>query len=158
AGGIYTVGTGQTYPSLTEAAADLNHRGVSGPVTLRLTDAVYDSVANQFPILIGPIAGTSPTNTVTIEPASGTATILWRGSVNGIIGTVGFTGNPGDIPIVGIIAARYVTMRGLTITCGPGTTRQGLLVTQVNGAEGAQFNTFRDLTIRLISGGGGTAL
>ena len=70
--GTYNVGVGQTYPSLTEAAADLNYRGIAGPVTLLLTDAVYDSSAaegNIFPIVFAKIAGVSPTNTITVLPA-----------------------------------------------------------------------------------------
>ena len=39
AGGTYGVGVGQTYPNLSEAVADLNHRGISGPVTFNPTDA-----------------------------------------------------------------------------------------------------------------------
>ena len=55
AGGTYNVGVGQTYPSLSEAVADLNHRGISGAVSLNLTDAVYDTTVaggnNIFPIV-----------------------------------------------------------------------------------------------------------
>ena len=43
AAGTYSVGVGQTYPSLSEAVADLNHRGISGAVSLDLVDAVYYS-------------------------------------------------------------------------------------------------------------------
>ena len=54
AGGIYNVGVGQTYPNLSEAVADVNHRGITGPITLNLTDANYDYTTsnggNLFPI------------------------------------------------------------------------------------------------------------
>jgi hypothetical protein len=51
--GTYNVGVGQTYNSLSQAVADVNHRGISGTVTLNLTDAQYDTTAangsNRFP-------------------------------------------------------------------------------------------------------------
>jgi hypothetical protein len=43
--GTYNVGKGQTYNSLTQAVADVNHRGIIGAVTLNLTDAQYDTTA-----------------------------------------------------------------------------------------------------------------
>ncbi|MEO8146864.1 MAG: hypothetical protein ABI723_04455, partial [Bacteroidia bacterium] len=45
AAGTYNVGVGQTYNSLTQAVADVNHRGITGAVTLNLTDAQYDTTA-----------------------------------------------------------------------------------------------------------------
>ncbi|HQO88150.1 MAG TPA: hypothetical protein PKX84_10895, partial [Bacteroidia bacterium] len=54
--GTYNVGVGQTYNSLTQAVADINHRGINGAVTLNLTDAQYDTTAangsNIFPIFV----------------------------------------------------------------------------------------------------------
>ncbi|HQV01465.1 MAG TPA: hypothetical protein PLO59_09915, partial [Bacteroidia bacterium] len=55
AAGTYTVGVGQMYTSLSEAFADLNHRGIAGAVTLDLMDAVYDTTVagglNIFPLV-----------------------------------------------------------------------------------------------------------
>ena len=60
------------YPTLTAAIADLNLRGMSGPVTFSLVDAYY---ANEtYPIDIGLVDGASATNTITIKPAVGIQT------------------------------------------------------------------------------------
>lgn len=77
-GGTYTVGMTGNYPTIDEAVADLNHRGISGPVVLSLIQTTYDVTPangdNIFPVVVGPIPGTSAVNTVTIQPAVGTAT------------------------------------------------------------------------------------
>ena len=68
--GTYNVGVGQTYNSLTQAVADINHRGINGSVTLNLTDALYDTTAangsNIFPIFVAtPNADSINTLTIT---------------------------------------------------------------------------------------------
>ncbi|MCK5147571.1 hypothetical protein KAR48_12510 [bacterium] len=71
--GTYSVGSGQTYATLTAAVADLNSNGVSGAVVFELTDASY-TTSETFPITINEITGASSTNTITIKPASGVTT------------------------------------------------------------------------------------
>src|SRR3989441_6786394 len=107
-GGTYTVGLGQTYPSLSEAVATLNHGGISGPVTLQLTDAVYDTTAsggnNVFPILLSSVPGSSASNTITIQPLTGTATLRHRGTESGNCGNQALTSVIGiaNEPILGL--------------------------------------------------------
>jgi trimeric autotransporter adhesin len=67
------------YPTLTAAVNDLNLRGVSGPVTFSLVDAVYPN--ETYPIDIYDFIGTSAVNTVTIKPAAGVQTVI-PGSVD----------------------------------------------------------------------------
>ncbi len=148
AGGTYTVGAGQAYPSLSEAIADLNHRGIAGAVTLLLTDALYDSTNTTFPLLIGPVAGASAASPVMIEPAAGNATLSYRGTESGGTGSVSLN-LAGAGPLLGVVGADYLTLRGLTLTSGGGTTLvTALLVMPSSTSDGAQHNTFRDLTVR----------
>ena len=67
--GTYTVGAGGNYTTLTAAAADYNSKPISGPVIFSLTDASY--AGETFPITFNANTGASPTNTLTIKPASG---------------------------------------------------------------------------------------
>ncbi len=67
--GNYNIGSGQVYTTITAAVADLNSRGVGGPVTFTLTDATYPS--ETFPIVVNQFSGASATNTVTLMPATG---------------------------------------------------------------------------------------
>ncbi|MFN7311928.1 MAG: BNR-repeat neuraminidase N-terminal domain-containing protein, partial [Bacteroidota bacterium] len=75
--GVYAVGVGGDYATLTEAVQDLNGVGVSGPVTLSLTDAVYNTAKGEvFPITIGNPSGVSASNNVVIKPADGVQSII----------------------------------------------------------------------------------
>lgn len=78
-GGTYTVGLTGNYYSLSEAIADINHSGIAGPIVLSLIDNVYDVSAangdNYFPMLIGPVSGSSSFNTIIISSFVGTSTI-----------------------------------------------------------------------------------
>jgi hypothetical protein len=66
--GVYTIGSGQDYTTITAAVAALNCQGVNAPVTFRLTDGTYPS--ETFPIKINEISGASTTNTITFRPAN----------------------------------------------------------------------------------------
>ena len=81
--GTYNVGAGQTYTTLTAAVADLNSKEVTCPVIFLLKDATYGS--ETFPITIGPMLGSSSTNTITISPASGVTTTITGSSASGIL-------------------------------------------------------------------------
>lgn len=81
--GTYNVGSGQVYSTLSAATYDLNIRGVSGAVTLALTDNSYTASTETFPIVIGNVAGASASNTITIKPTIAGTTISGS-SVDGI--------------------------------------------------------------------------
>lgn len=89
AAGAYNVGVGQTYTTLTEAVADINHRGISGAVILNLTDASYTDKtaggAETFPIVFGTITGSSATNTITITGNGMTYVMQVRLRVHGVM-------------------------------------------------------------------------
>lgn len=156
--GTYNVGISQPYRNLSEAVADINHRGISGPVTLNLTDAEYSTSAafgnNIFPIVIGPIAGASATNTVTISKTGTAATIrsdiaMFGGGI-GNQATATAVGSTNE-PIIGIAGADFVTLQNLELLTLAGTTGadRGLLVFNSSATDGATNNTFRDIIIRL---------
>ena len=153
AGGTYTVGAGGTYPNLNEAAAALNHRGVAGPVTLSLTDTDYDSTAtggsNVFPVLIGPVNGSSAANPVVIESASN-ATLHYRGTVNGFaVNQASATAIQNlNEPIIGLVGADYVTLRRLTLEGGAEVDR-GVLLIPSSRSDGASDNTLDRVNVSL---------
>lgn len=156
AGGTYTVGIGQNYPTLNEAIADLNHRGMSGPVVLSLTQATYDYTAangnNIFPVVIAPIAGSSSTNTLTIQPASGTSTLLYDGvSAGGInnASTTSATGT-GNEPILALCGATYVNVNNINLnSSSTGQSDRGLEVINQSATIGSQNNAFTNISVQL---------
>lgn len=157
--GTYNVGVGQTYNSLTQAVADVNHRGISGAVTLNLTDAQYDTTvangSNIFPIFVAPPNGDA-TNTLTISKAGTAATLAYRGSSISASGAgfgtgVGTTaiGHSSE-PLLGV-SASYTTISNLNLmTIGaPQTVEIGLAVFELFGDKGAQHDLFDKISIDL---------
>ncbi len=162
AAGTYNVGIGQTYPSLTLATSDLNHRGISGPVTLNLTDNNYDtSAANGshiFPVFVGPFKGSSSVNTVTISKTGTPAIFSYRGSpvLAGNFGygsTGGLSGiSDSEEPIMGV-CSRYTTISNINLV-SLGTTANdvevGLMVFESFGGDsGAQHNVFDKISVNM---------
>lgn len=82
--GVYPVGVGQVYPTITAAIADLNVKEVVGPVTFELWDATY-SASETFPLIIGPYAGMSASNTVKFKPKAGVTATVTGSSTSGIM-------------------------------------------------------------------------
>ncbi len=85
--GTYLVGAGETFPNfstLTEAALNINNRGVNGPVILSLTNDVsipYSSNNGEsIPITFNEIPLVSATNTVTLKPANGKSPFITSSS------------------------------------------------------------------------------
>jgi hypothetical protein len=156
--GNYEVGVGRDWPSLSEAIADLAHRGVSGRVTIRLTDARYDSTTNVFPLVLGPIDGASASHPVILRSlGTPAAIVLPRGSLTG-----GFlmTANFATFGLRGahlfVVGADHVTVRNLDLVADPGVqVTAGIYVTQSHVDDGAQFNVFQDLRFDLPNGANG---
>jgi uncharacterized repeat protein (TIGR02543 family) len=151
----YDVGPGSPfYPNLSEAVADLNQRGISGPITLRLTQSVSDTTSaggnNIFPILVSRVTGASATNTITIQPSSGTATIRARGTESGTCGNQSISNviSTSNEPILGLVGTDYVTIKNLVLEGGP-TVDRGLLLVQTSTSDGAQHNRISDVSVQL---------
>ncbi len=151
--GTYTVGPGGFYTSLSEACADLNSKGIAGPVTLSLISPVDSTVthgSNIFPILLGPVPGNSPINPITIAPASGRVTMTYRGTESGNCGTgvsataIGITNEP----VFGLVGADYVSLSNIDIVGGSQVDR-GILLLPASRTDGAQHNTLSSVTVSL---------
>ena len=95
-GGVYTVGSGGDFNTLTAAVQAYNTNCISGPITFLLTDANY-STNETFPITINSNIYASNVNTLTIKPAIGASPII--------------TGNNGTA-ILRFNGADYVTIDG----------------------------------------------
>lgn len=157
--GTYNVGIGQTYNSVTEAVADVNHRGISGAVTLNLTDAQYDTTAansdNIFPIFVA-TPNASATNLLTISKTGTAATLAYRGSSISASGAgfgtgVGTTAIGHGIEPLLAVSASYTTISNLNlITHGaPQTVEIGLAQFELLGDKGAQHNLFDKISVDL---------
>ncbi|TND08437.1 MAG: hypothetical protein FD123_2233 [Bacteroidetes bacterium] len=154
-GGVYTVGNAGTYFNLSEAVADINHRGIAGPVSLSLLDATYDvSTANGhnfFPILLGPVTGSSSTNTILIQPASGTSTVSSAGVLTGsCVNQANATAiASGSEPIFGLVGAQYVGVNSVNFVGTSANIDRGISVLNSSATLGSQFNLFQNTTISL---------
>ncbi len=157
-GGTYNVGVGQTYPNLSGAVADINHRGVSGAIVFNLTDANYDTSNingnNIFPILIGPVTGTSASNTITIQRSSGNATLTYNGSQQG--GNISCAANSALIgtstePILGLVGADFVRLNNIVLNQNGSANfvDRGLSVMNVSATDGATNNIFTGISVTL---------
>lgn len=157
--GTYNVGIGQTYNSLTQAVADVNHRGITGGVTLNLTDAQYDTSAangsNIFPIFVAtPNADT--TNMLTISKSGNAATLAFRGTPvnqNGSGTGVGVNiFDENSEPILCVLSS-YNTISNLNLIAnGPANEQYvdiGLAVCELFSNKGAQYNLFDKISTNL---------
>ncbi|MCX6283763.1 MAG: right-handed parallel beta-helix repeat-containing protein [Bacteroidetes bacterium] len=72
--GVYHVGVGKDYNTLTAAITDINVKCIYGPVTLLLDDATYPS--ETYPIVFTPNPGSGSANTLTIKPNAGNSATL----------------------------------------------------------------------------------
>lgn len=156
AAGTYTVGVSGNYYSLSEAIADLNHRGIAGPVTLSLLDANYDVTPangdNFFPMLLGPVTGVSATDTILIAPVSGTATITSEGTQNGNCGNASANNviSNTNEPILSFVGVQYVRVQNLSLVCSnTGVVDRGLQVINSSATAGSQNNVFKNISVSL---------
>lgn len=154
--GLINVGIGQTYNTLWEAVADLNHRGSTGSVILNLTDALYDSSAaggyNMFPVVIAPTAS-SATNPLIIN--GNNATLAWYGSVSGSIGNQATTSalSITSEPIIGIVGADNVVITSMNFNgnfpSSPNRVDRAVSIINLSATDGAQNNTITNVNVTL---------
>lgn len=159
AAGTYNVGVSQTYRNLNEAAADVNHRGIAGAVTFNLTDAQYDITAangsNFFPILIGPVTGSSAANTVTFTKI-GTAAIVSYGGASGANGAIANQASTTALasnvdPVFGIVGGDYITLNNLDIrgNVNNNASDHGVGIYNSSATDGATNNTISNITVTM---------
>ncbi|MCX7650024.1 MAG: GEVED domain-containing protein, partial [Flavobacteriales bacterium] len=164
AGGTYTVGSGGTWTSLTEAIAQMNHRGISGAITLNLTDATYSPAASEggniFPLVIGPI--TSATNTLTIQSSSPTVyrNINAPGCPNGggsgvfrAISTTATTLSSGaQEGTFHLAGADYVTIQRIHFglpSASQNDLSRAVVITNASTTDGATNNLIQNVNVTL---------
>jgi PKD repeat protein len=158
---VFTVGLTGDYYNLSEAVADLNHRGVigTGTIIFSLIDSVYDETPlhgdNFFPVLIGPINGADITASIHIEPLAAGAIIRSPGATAGNCITQNSTTAIGisNEPVIGIIGADYTSLSTsigtLNIRATTANVDRGLLVMNSSLTDGARNCGFQYLSIRL---------
>ncbi|MFN8393037.1 MAG: T9SS type A sorting domain-containing protein, partial [Bacteroidia bacterium] len=131
-GGIYTVGVGGNYTTLTAAVADYNANCLGGPIVLRLIDATYPS--ETYPITINANASASSTNTLTIKPATGISPTLSGNNTIFLLNGADYVtidGSNGNV--ANSICPRDTATRNLTIQTTGGATAQVALCTTAGG-------------------------
>ena len=157
---VFTVGITGDYYNLSEAVADLNHRGVTGgTIILSLIDSVYDETPlhgnNFFPVLIGPISGADISASIHIEPLAAGAIIRSPGATAGNCITQNSTTAIGisNEPVIGLIGADYTSLSTsigtLSIRATTANVDRGLLVMNSSLTDGARNCGFQFLSILL---------
>lgn len=86
--GTFTVGTTGTYATLTAAVNDINNKEITGPVILNLIDLQY--LSETYPITLNANSGSSSTNTLRIQQATGVAAEFDNTVGNGMLILNGF--------------------------------------------------------------------
>ncbi|MBK8700100.1 MAG: hypothetical protein IPN29_11450 [Saprospiraceae bacterium] len=142
--GTYLVGAAETFPNfqtLTNAIADLNNRGVSGPVIIELKDALYSS-GETFPLILNQVAGASGTNTILFKPGTGVTSLI--------------SGSTSSGALIKLNGADYVvidgsnsggTDRSLTITNTATAGSTVVSVVSLGGGAGATNNTIKNCNL-----------
>ncbi len=103
--GVYTIGTGGDYETITDAINGLYLGGVSGAVIFKLLNGTYTEQIN----LDGAITGSSTTNTVTFESNSSNA--------SDVVVTYTASGTADNF-VVRINETEHIKFRNLTLTAG----------------------------------------
>ncbi len=159
--GVFSVGITGDYYNLSEAVADINHRGVTGTGTiiLSLIDSLYDETPlhgdNFFPILIGPIAGASITSSIHIEPFGSAAVIASPGATAGYCASQNSSTAIGisNEPVIGIVGADFTSLStsigNLVLASSTSNVDRGLLVINSSLTDGSRNCGFMNLTIAL---------
>ncbi len=154
-GGTYTVGSTGDYSSLTQAFRDLNSRGISGTVTLDLIDNSYTSANNSFPLVLGPISGTSAANRIIIKSNLANGSTI--SSPGGGAGNLGNETNATTIsgstaePILALIGTDYVKLENLTFMAEGGNTivDRGITICNSSAINGATNDSLINIKVEL---------
>ena len=138
--GVFTVGVGQNYTTLTDALSAYSNSCLNGPVTFLLTDATY-STNEVFPIIIFN-SQASATNTLTIKPSTNINATITGSSPEAL-----FKLNGSDYTTFDGSNANSTT-RNLEIrntNTGPFST--AFWLSSFNATDGCNFNVIRNCKI-----------
>ncbi|PQJ12267.1 hypothetical protein CJD36_000475 [Flavipsychrobacter stenotrophus] len=144
--GTYYVGTGQDFSTLPLAVAAYNGSAcISGPITYKLTDALYN--LSSTPVTINLNALASATNTLTIMPSAGVSTTITASSTTGVVmlgaGAKYIIIDGSNSPVTNSICPLTASSRNLTIT----NTNTGTSSAVVWMGAGANNNTVKNCKI-----------
>ena len=145
--GTYYVGTGQDFSTLPLAVAAYNGSAcISGPITYKLTDALYN--LSSTPVTINLNALASATNTLTIMPSAGVTTTITASSTTGVVmlgaGAKYIIIDGSNSPVTNSICPLTASSRNLTIA----NTNTGTSSAVVWMGLGANNNTVKNCTIK----------
>ena len=141
-GGIYTVGVGGNYPTITDAINAYHASCLNSNVVFSLINADYST--ENFPIVINQHPDAAPNKTLTIKPAAGN--------------TVTMTSSGTAASVFNLNGADYITIDGsnngtnsrdfsITNASSPATV---ILFTSIGAGKGATHNTLKNL---IVNGG-----
>lgn len=99
--GVYTVGSGGTYPTITAAVNDLTTNGVSGQVTMNILPGTYNEA-----ITIGTIAGTSWFNHVLFKSSNNDSSSV----------IINYTLSASQLHVINLLGTTHVRFKYLTIS------------------------------------------
>ncbi|NOY37966.1 MAG: hypothetical protein GXO83_10385 [Chlorobi bacterium] len=101
-GGIYTIGgSSPDYATFTDAADDLNSRGISGPVTFMVRNGSYNEQINLYSI-----SGASNTNRIIFQSESGDSSSV----------EISFSSTVDNNYVIQLTGADYITLREITVS------------------------------------------
>jgi hypothetical protein len=119
--GTYDIGNTRNYANFSSAVLDLTLRGMDGAVTFDVYAGTYNDS-----LVIGPITGASPTNTIKFLEHTGDAVTITRSVASGVVRLIG---------------ADYVTLDGIDVTA-TGTCLRGVQI-----YSDADYNIIKNGTI-----------
>jgi hypothetical protein len=99
--GVYTIGSGGTYPTITTAVNDLTTNGVSGQVTMNILPGTYNET-----ITIGAIAGASTFNHVLFKSSNNDSSSV----------IINYTLSASQQNVINLLGATHVRFKHLTIS------------------------------------------
>ncbi|MDD5363100.1 MAG: BNR-repeat neuraminidase N-terminal domain-containing protein, partial [Ignavibacteria bacterium] len=149
--GTFVIGAGQTapnYPNFSIAISDLITRGINGPITFLVKPGIYGTDAGtemDSVLYIGPINGSSATNTITFKKKSDEAGDVWV-ERRGTSGTTDY--------IIGLNGSQYTTFDSINVrqkdtASAYNMVEWGYYLTNYSATVGANNNTIRNCQIYL---------
>ncbi len=146
--GLYTVGVGGNYATLTAAVNDYNTKCLNGAITFSLIDATYPN--ETYPIVIRNNENSSIVNTLTIKPATGVNANLTGSSTTALLVLEGadyitIDGTNGNT--INDICPPSSATRNLTIQNTNPSTSSAVISLQNINSDGASFNNIYNCNI-----------
>ena len=146
--GIYNVGVGMAYATITDAVNAYNTSCISGAVVFQLMDATYPS--ETFPIVINNNVAASASNTLTIRPAAGVSPTI-TGSAAAIFRLNGadyVTIEGSNAPVTNSVCPWVVSPRSMTISNTSTSTTSAVIWLQTAAdGDSATNNIIRNCNI-----------